>query len=46
MTCAYCGYYWQEQDEDYPYCHYVGPNGWAPCEQEDNNEPEDYNPEE
>lgn len=48
MKCAYCGYYWQDEDADYPYdypyCHYVGPNGWAPCEQEDNNEPEDYNP--
>ena len=36
MNCAYCGYYWQDEDEDYPYCHYVGPNEWAPCEQEDN----------
>lgn len=27
-----CGYYWQEADEEYPSCHFEGPDGWAPCE--------------
>lgn len=33
-----CGYYWQEEGEDYPRCHYNDP--WpAPCEYD---EEEDY----
>lgn len=33
-----CGYYWQEEWEDYPSCHYNYP--WpAPCEYD--NEPEE-----
>lgn len=29
-----CGYYWQEEWEDYPSCHYNDP--WpAPCEYEE-----------
>ena len=40
MKCSdNCGYYWQEDDEKYPSCHFEGPIGWAPCEQEEN---EDY----
>ncbi len=36
-----CGYYWQEEDEDYPRCHFDG-FGKAPCEEEDwDNEPLD-----
>lgn len=31
-----CGYYWQDEDEDYPRCHF---EGWtAPCEYEDGHE--------
>lgn len=30
-----CGYFWQEEWEDYPTCHFEGPEGWAPCEQDD-----------
>ena len=30
-----CGYYWKEEGEAFPCCHYLGPDGWAPCEQED-----------
>ena len=30
-----CGYYWQEPDEDYPCCHYEGPDCSAPCEIDD-----------
>lgn len=40
MRCSdNCGYYWKEEDEDFPCCHFEGPDGWAPCEQE---EIEDY----
>lgn len=39
-----CGYYWQEEWEDYPSCHYNDP--WpAPCEYDDaleEEEDEDY----
>jgi len=28
-----CGYYWQDEEEDFPTCHFEG--GWtAPCEEE------------
>ena len=37
-----CGYWWQDEDESYPSCHYNDP--WpAPCEYEDE---EDYEEEE
>ena len=35
MKCADCGYHWQEEGEEYPRCHFEGPEGWAPCEAED-----------
>lgn len=35
IRCAYCGYHWQEPGEDYPSCHYEGPEDWAPCEYDD-----------
>lgn len=35
MKCAECGYCWQAEDEEYPTCHFEGPEGWAPCEQEE-----------
>lgn len=40
MTCkdSNCGYYWKENDEDYPRCHF-NTIGNAPCE-EDDYEPE------
>lgn len=30
-----CGYFWKEEWEDYPTCHFDGPEGWAPCEQDE-----------
>lgn len=36
--CSDCGYYWQEEGERFPCCHFEGPNGWAPCEQEEYDE--------
>lgn len=36
MTCTdNCGYYWKEEGEAFPRCHFEGPDGWAPCEQGD-----------
>ena len=29
-----CGYYWQDEDDDYPRCHFDG-YGNAPCEEDD-----------
>ena len=34
MKCSdNCGYYWQEEDERYPTCHFPNkwPADWAPC---------------
>jgi hypothetical protein len=31
-----CGYYWQAEGERYARCHFNGPDGWAPCEVEEN----------
>ena len=38
--CFNCGYMWADLDEDgtpitREYCHYEGPDAWAPCEQDD-----------
>ena len=38
--CFNCGYMWADLDEDgtpitREYCHFDGPDGWAPCEQDD-----------
>ena len=35
MRCKDCPYHWREKDEEFPRCHFVGPEGWAPCEQEE-----------
>lgn len=51
--CFNCGYMWADLDEEgrpitNEYCHYDGPDGWAPCEYEDNYEEypeEDYSDE-
>ena len=33
--CEMCGYHWKEEGEKYPRCHFDGPEGWAPCEAEE-----------
>lgn len=43
MDCITCGYYWADLDEEgrpisLEYCHYDGPEGWAPCEYEEYDE--------
>ena len=40
MNICPCGYWWADLDEDgrpitSEYCHYDGPEGWAPCEYEE-----------
>ena len=41
VKCKECGYWWQEECETYPRCHFEGPDDWAPCAQEnDYEEPE------
>lgn len=38
LTCRECPYFWTEDDEEYPSCHYESLGSWdpAPCEQPDN----------
>lgn len=35
MKCSDCPYYWEDENEDRPHCHYSYNDGYAPCEQED-----------
>lgn len=40
-----CGYYWQDEDDDFPRCHYPDDGTLAPCEYEDEDEDwDDYEP--
>ena len=41
MKCSECGYHWQEEGEQFPCCHFNGPEGWAPCEYEEEPEEEE-----
>lgn len=41
MKCAECGYYYKTEEDKYPCCHFEGPEGWAPCEQEEDIEEEE-----
>ena len=45
--CFGCGYMWADCDKSgkpitNEYCHFDGPPGWAPCEQDEIEEEEDY----
>lgn len=46
MKCTECGYYYKAEEDEYPCCHFEGPEGWAPCEQEEDEETEDIDEEE
>ena len=35
MKCKDCPYCYKTEDDRFPCCHFDGPEGWAPCEQED-----------
>ena len=41
MKCTDCVYYYKIEGDAFPYCHFEGPVGWAPCEQEEEPEEED-----
>lgn len=44
MNCKCCAYYWQEDGENFPRCHYESMGGFdpAPCEIEDNYDEQEY----
>ena len=33
--CENCGYHYKDDDDRFPCCHFEGPEGWAPCEQDE-----------
>ncbi len=35
MKCKDCGYWYKEDSESYPRCHYEGLDDWAPCNYEE-----------
>ena len=37
LKCANCGFFWQEEGENHPYCHWEVrcPDDKAPCEYDD-----------
>lgn len=35
LTCKQCFYWWKDIEEDWPCCHYTGPDDLAPCAQEE-----------
>ena len=43
MNCVYCCYFWKEDGEDHPQCHWVSrcPDDFPPCEEEDELDEED-----
>ena len=45
LTCRECPYFWTEDDEEYPSCHYESLGSWdpAPCEQDLADEPDKVN---
>ena len=40
MKCTDCSYYWKEEGEAFARCHFEGPDGSAPCEDDDIDEPD------
>ena len=34
MSCKDCPYHYKTEEDNFSCCHFEGPNGWAPCEQE------------
>ena len=42
MKCKDCAYCWKAEEDDYARCHYDYDDGCAPCEIEEDYEPEDY----
>lgn len=44
MKCGdNCGYWWQDEDEDYPSCHFDHNSPWpAPCEYDGEEDDTDF----
>ena len=44
MKCGdNCGYWWQDEDEDYPSCHFDPDSPWpAPCEYDGEEDDTDF----
>ena len=44
MNCVYCCYFWKEEDEDRPQCHWVSrcPDDFPPCEEDEDYEEDEY----
>jgi len=40
MKCKDCGYFWKDEGEDIPSCHYRWNDGYAPCEVDEREEDE------
>ena len=47
MKCEECCYYWQDETENHPRCHWEVrcPGDLAPCEYEDDDDPDEWNEE-
>ena len=39
--CENCPYHYKTEDDSFPCCHFEGPDGWAPCEYEEEYEEEE-----
>lgn len=39
--CENCPYHYKTEDDRFPCCHFEGPDGWAPCEYEEEYEEEE-----
>lgn len=44
MKCRDCVYYYKNQDDDFMTCHCNEPEGFSPCEQEDDDDDEYEDP--
>ena len=47
--CENCPYHYKTEEDRFPCCHFEGPEGWEPCEWEDEydeEEEEEYEEEE
>lgn len=44
MSCVYCCYFWKEDGEDRPQCHWVSrcPDDFPPCEEDEDYEEDEY----
>jgi hypothetical protein len=41
IDCSNCGYHYKGENERFACCHFEGPEGWAPCEQDEEQDEEE-----